>query len=335
MEDVTPLRMVNGRRDPTTRDPTTRNPTTRNWGFAMRNITILALVLALLPMLVQGQAEVRNKVVVGSSVSITYDSNTGLFTYTYALASGSASQQEVDTFYVPLRGTTVLNLQAPRGWTASLRGLDGGMVIWCACAEDGIIAPPDFVDVGQLVPSIFQIKPGQTLSGFSFQSPDPPAAGAFYASGFVQIPIEGIDFAPGLSPNLPSFPNDLAAGQVDAPLRVESTFEGGRRPAVDGFVTFLTLKDGDSKVAPVLIDIAFGPNGETVFGDTFRAVLNGVDITAQFVAMSTTRRRAYLQLGPSSALKIGANVLSTSVDGVVPGATRNATDTDRLKFMVQ
>ncbi len=301
----------------------------------MKKITVFALVLALLPLLAQAQIDVRNKVVVGSSVAVTYDSNTGLFTYSYALSSGATSQQEVDTFYVPLRGTTAVNLQAPVGWTASLRGTDGGMVIWCACAEEGIVAPPNFVDVGQLVPSIYQIKPGQTRSGFSFQSPDPPAAGTFYAAGFVQIPVEGIDFAPGMSPNLPTFPNDVATGQVDSPLRVESTFGGGRRPAVDGFVTFLTLKDGDSKVAPVLIDIEFGPNGETVFANTFRAMLNGVDITGQFVAMSATRRRAYLQLGISSALKTGANVLITSADGIVPGATQNATDTDRLKFVAQ
>lgn len=301
----------------------------------MKKITVFAMVLALLPLIAQGQIDVRNKVVVGSSVAVTYDSNTGLFKYAYALSSGATSQQEVDTFYVPLRGTTAVNLQAPAGWTASLQGADGGMVIWCACAEEGIVAPPNFVDVGQLVPSIYQIKPGQTLSGFSFQSPDPPAAGTFYAAGFVQIPVEGVDFAPGMSPNLPTFPNDVATGQVDSPLRVESTFGGGRRPAVDAFVTFLTLKDGDSRVAPVLIDIVFGPNGETVFADTFHAVLNGVDITGQFVATSATRRRAYLQLSPSSVLKTGANILSTSVDGIVPGATRTATDTDRLKFVVQ
>lgn len=307
-----------------------------NRGHMMKNkFAAFALVVALLPMLAEAQSDVRNKVVVTSSASVTYDSNTGLFTYLYSVASGAASQQEVESFYVPLRGTTAVNLQAPMGWTATLRGTGGGMVIWCACAEEGIVPPPDFVDLGQLVPSIYQIKPGQVLSGFSFQSPDPPAAGSFYAGGFVQIPIEGVDFAPGMSPNLPTFPNDLAAGQVDSPLRVESTFLGGRRPAVDAFVTFLTLEDGVSKVAPVLIDVAFGPNGETVFADTFRAVLNGADITGQFVAMSATRRRAYLQLGPSSALKTGANVLNTSVDGIVPGATRNATDTDRLRFVVQ
>lgn len=301
----------------------------------MKKNFVFAVCLALASMLGHAQSELRNKVVVGSGVTVTYDSNTGLFTYTYALSSAVQSQQEVDSFYLPLRGTTAVNLRAPRGWTASLKATDGGMIVWCACDEEGIVPPANFVDNGQLVPSIYQIKPGQTLTGFSFQSPDPPAPGSFYAAGFVQIPVEGIDFAPGMSPSLATFPNDAAAGSVDAPLRVESAFAGGRRPAVDAFVTFLTLKDGDSKVAPVLIDIVFGPNGETVFGDTFRAVLNGVDITNQFVALSATRRRAYLQFGASSALTTGANVLTTSVDGIVPGAARTATDTDRVKFLVR
>lgn len=104
---------------------------------------------------------------------------------------------------------------------------------------------------------------------------------------------------------------------------------------MDALVTFLALKDGDAKVAPVLVDIAFGPNGERLYADTFRAALNGVHITGQFVATSSTRRRAYLQLGSGSALKFGVNVLSTSVDGMVPGATRTATDSDRLNFLVQ
>ena len=285
--------------------------------------------------IVHAQSELKNKIAVSATPTVTYDPNTGLFTYSYLLVSGPQSVQEVDTFFVPLRGTTALNVRSPTGWTGTINASNGGIVAWCSCAEEGILAPANFVDKGQLVPSIYQIKPGHSLVGFSFQSPDPPSAGIFYASGFVQIPIEGIDFAPGMSPNLATYPNDRFSGQVDSPLRIEIPFAGGRRPAVDAFTTFLTLKDGDSKQAPVLIDLVFGPNGETVYADTFRAVLNGVDITNQFLALSAVRRRAYLQVVSGGVLKTGANVLTTSVDGMVPGATRTATDTDRLKFVVQ
>ena len=301
----------------------------------MNRLSAVLICLALASALASAQGDVRNKLTANAAATVTYDSNTGLFTYTYVLESGPQSLQEIESFYVPLRGTTAVNLRAPTGWIAFLNTSNGGMVVWCACAPEGIVVPPDFVDRGQLVPSIFQVKPGQSLGGFSFQSPDPPTTGTFYAAGFAQLPIEGVDFPPGMSPDVPTFPDDVFAGQSSSPLRVESTFLGGRRPAVDAFVTFLTLKDGDSKVAPVLVDIAFGPNGETVYADTFRASLNGVDITGQFVAISSTRRRAYLQLASGSALKSGVNVLTTSVDGMVPGATRTATATDRLKFLVQ
>ena len=301
----------------------------------MNRLLVVLICLALAPIFASAQGDVRNKLAATAAATVTYDSNTGLFTYTYVLTSGPQSLQEIESFYVPLRGTTVVNLRAPAGWIALLKATDDGMVVWCACAPEGIVVPPDFVDYGQLVPSIYQVKPGQSLGGFSFQSPDPPTTGTFYAAGFAQLPMEGVDFPPGMSPDVPTFPNDVFAGQSYSPLRVESTFLGGRRPAVDAFVTFLTLKDGDSKVAPVLVDIVFGPNGGTVYADTFRAALNGVDITGQFLATSSTRRRAYLQLGSGSALKSGVNVLITSVDGMVPGATRTATDTDRLKFLIQ
>ena len=37
----------------------------------------------------------------------------------------------------------------------------------------------------------------------------------------------------------------------------------------------------------------------------------------------------------TSPLEVGRNVLITSVDGVVPGTTRTATDVDRVTFTVQ
>lgn len=295
---------------------------------------LICMVAALLPHGAAAQAEAGNKISVTATSIVTYDRDTGLFTYTYSLSSGGESLQEIDSLKVATPSGVALNVRAPKGWTGDVRR-DGRMVSWCACAEEGIIVPPGWIDNGQIIPSVYQIKPGQSLAGFSFQSPDPPAQGTFYAQGFVQIPIEGIDFPPGEPPDVPTFPNDSVAGVVQAPLRVEGSFPGGRRPAVDGFLVFLTISDNDSRTAPVLIDLVLGQNGEAVFPETFRAELNGTDITQQFIATSTNRRRAYLQLGSGSALKIGANVLTTSVEGLVPGASRTATDTDRVKFVVQ
>lgn len=279
-------------------------------------------------------SELPNKVVVTAAAAVTFDRDTGLYTYAYTFTSTAQSVQQVDVVSIPLRGATIVNVRAPAGWDGVVFH-DGSMVSWCACAEEGMVVPADFVDTGQTVPSVYQIKPGQHLSGFSYLSPDAPAVGTFYAGGFVLIPVEGVDFAEGESPELPTFPHDQFAGQTQAPLRAASSIGSGRSPASDAFLTLLTLKDGDSKTSPVLVDLVFGQNGETVYQQTFAAVLNGVDISDQFVATSGNRRRASLRLGPASALKAGVNVLHTTVDGWVPGASRITTDTEQIRFLAR
>ena len=96
---------------------------------------------------------------------------------------------------------------------------------------------------------------------------------------------------------------------------------------------FTSINDGGSYQAPLLVDVAFGQQGEVVDIATFKATLNGVDITSQFVALEPKRRRAQLSIG--AALKSGKNVLTTTVQGTVPGASRSAKDTDRVTFLVQ
>lgn len=298
-------------------------------------LTIVCLLALLLGSRADAQLDVRNRLVADLTPVVAYDYNTGLFKYTYTIASSTQSPQEIDLFEIPLRGSNVVNIASPRGWSGSISP-DGRVVTWCACEEEGIVVPPNYVPDGQRIPSTYQVKPGEAFTGFSFESPDAPTGGIFYATGFVLLPIEGIHFPVGGDlPPLPDYPDDAFKGQTQAPERVlDSSFPGGRRPAVDAFLVFMTLKDGDSKVSPVLIDVVFGPNGETVYQQTFRAVLNGVNITDRFVSLDPTRRRAYLSIGTGSTLVVGANTLVTSVDGVVPGATRVATDTDRLRFVV-
>ena len=235
---------------------------------------------------------------------------------------------------MPLRGATVINSRAPRGWTSSVSH-DGTRIHWCACAEEGIMIPPNYVDDGRDLPSLYDIKPKQTLTGFSFQSPDPPSTGEYYAMGWVPIPIEGVDFPAGQQPYQPNFPDTLFKGYTQTPARTEFQFPGGRRPAVDNFLVFLTLKDNDRRQGSVLIEVAFGVSGESVNQNTFNAKLNNVDVTAQFVVMGNNRSRAYFQLGSSSPLQLGRNVITTTVDGTVPGATRSAKDTDRVVFLME
>jgi len=46
---------------------------------------------------------------------------------------------------------------------------------------------------GQIIPSPFQIKPGSSVLGFSFRSPNPPGAVRFFVTGFTLLP-SGLTF---------------------------------------------------------------------------------------------------------------------------------------------
>ena len=100
------------------------------------------------------------------------------------------------------------------------------------------------------------------------------------------------------------------------------------------FGTRAAIADGDVRPAPVLIDIVFGANGETVRQETFRATLNNVDVTHKFVVTGPNSRRGVFAVGLGS-VSLGRNVLLTTVEGIVPGTTRTASDTDRISFTVQ
>jgi len=276
-----------------------------------------------------------NLVLVSVDAQVVFDSVSNLYTYTYRVSSSAASPQEVWFFAVRFSGS-VVNPAAPPGWSGFVHR-DRPIVSWAA-TDIGQL-PPDFVDDGNVVPSPFQIKPGQTLDGFSFQSPDPPGGNQFFAEGFTKIPAvtEDVGELPQQGAEVQDFTVSSFSGVTVSPTPVSSTpFAGGRRPAVDTFLVFVNIADGDTRPAPAAIVVKFAPNGETVDRSTFRATLNRVDVTAAFVPTSggSGDLVAIFDLG-SSPLQTGRNVLLTTVEGIVPDTTRTAPDVDRLTFIVQ
>ncbi len=293
----------------------------------------MAVVCSMAPLITYAQVKRASDVQVTSTSAVEYTTDTGLFTYSYAFSNGGGAALEVSEVHIPLRGSSVLNVQSPAGWLAILSD-DGQTLQWCACAEEGFVIPAGYVDDGRGLPSIHQIKPGQLRSGFSFQSAFPQAQGIVYAGGFLPILVEGVDFPIGQEPTTPDYPLNLASGTLaNVPMFNPSLEFGGRRPSVDGFAVFTTIKDGGAYTAPLLLDVKFGQQGEIVNQSSFKATLNGVDITREFVTMTPNQIRARLPIG--SAVKAGKNVLVTTVQGRVPGAARTAKDTDRLTFLVR
>lgn len=273
----------------------------------------------------------QSQVDVTISVDVQFDTATDLYTYTYELTNGLAAPQEVHTLSIEA-DAEVLNVQSPQGWSAGLF-FDKPILHWGA-TELGPL-PPDFVDDGNIPPSAFNIKPGQTLGGFSLQSPEPPTTVLFFSQGYAPLPsalseddFDGIEI-PLYTEN--SFIDFTVGPGLDDGI----IFAGGRRPSVDGFLAFVGLAgDRETLLRPVTMVIRFGVNGESVNTSTFHAELNRVDVTGVFEATGNgDEMLAVFEIG-SSPLEIGRNALTTSVEGTVPGTMRTAADTDRLTFFV-
>ena len=67
---------------------------------------------------------------------------------------------------------------------------------------------------------------------------------------------------------------------------------------------------------------------------SFSATLNQADVTNAFQATGNgTDRVAVFELA-GSPLVSGRNVLRTSIEGIVPGTTRSASDGDAITFFI-
>lgn len=266
---------------------------------------------------------------------VTQDPNTQIYTYTYTVTSNLSSIQEMWLFAVELApGTTILSSTAPQGWNFAAH-IDQPLVSWAAVE---VPEPPEgYVDDGNVLPSPYNLAPGETLGGFSFQTFAAPSDGAFYAQGFTLLAAVSDDAEEVAEAGYTIRPltEDSHHGITTTP--VVSPYGGGRRPAVDGFLVFLNVqKRGNVFVSPVTIVVRFAAGGETVDRASFRATLNRIDVTGLFLPDTTYGGDLAAQFPlDGSPVELGQNVLITSVDGIVPDTARTATDVDRITFEVQ
>lgn len=272
------------------------------------------------------KAEVRS--------SWVFDKSTGLYVYTFSLVNFGDSPLLAHEFHVSLRGANVVSMSAPPGWESSVNRA-GSMAGWCACSESGFTVPLDPLDAARGTTSKYALSPGKTLSGFSLTSAYPPSSGTYYVGGWTPVPVEGVDFPVDGDIFEPDFPMNLRAGNTVLPERNDLLTLGGRRPAVDGFLVFANLNDFDTLTAPATVDLLLSQNGETVRPETMRVSLNGTDVTTRLKPIDVQRYRGVFQLGDGSGLKLGRNVLTTRIDGVVPSSGKLATDNDRVTFIVR
>jgi len=297
----------------------------------------IVVVSWLMPAVLEAQVadwyQSRNGVDPTITAQVSIDPASGDFRYEYAVRNGPAATQRLNA----LRLEQVVNATAMSGptdweWIANA-GL-GGLVGWYAGGE----AAPGATIVHELdVPStVSEIPPDSALSGFVLLSPCAAGAGVrFYALGYNHHSVE----PPGDTSyaRIPPWREDSVTGFVLGPGDRTVVHDwGNRRPRVDGFVGMVNNPEDRGNVpadAPVTLQLRFARAGETVDRATLHVELNRVDVTARFVTNSMGDAVAVFALG-IAPLQSGRNVLLVSVDGVVPGTNRTATDADRFVFTI-
>lgn len=273
-----------------------------------------------------------NQLSVNVSPTVTFNSATGFYEYDYELVNSASSLQKIVAFALRVPNGS-MTATSPTGWTFGEYEARP-IVEWSATEAklDG------FVDDGfSIPPAAHPIAQNSAKSGFRLISADPPGTVTYYVKGEVPDPV----LAPGGDADASPFDADIEVDSVSGatvgpvPIVASEFFEGGRRPATDGFLVFVNLVDGDVRSNPTSIIVKFGARAETVDQSSFRAELNGVDVTGAFVGTSAPGDLAALFTVGSSPLKAGKNVLLTSVSGTIPGTDRTARDVDRVTFTVK
>jgi len=258
----------------------------------------------------------------------SYDSTTGLYTYSYSVSNATTSLEEVQLFAVTVGGLVmpdVVNPTAPTGWTVDVH-TDRPIVSWGATDLSGAL--PDGSNATP--PSTYQIKPGQQLAGFSFQSHAGPGSVAFYGQGYVRGPLaEPGDADDEHAIAVPDFTQIGVNGRTLGPV---STALSGS-PSVRGFVAILTPNDGDTLSSPVQIQLKFAIDGENVDPSTFHAALNGIDVTNSFAAGGSGDLQAGFSLG-GAVLQSGSNDFVATVSGTDPQTMTVTQGVSRRMFTV-
>lgn len=268
------------------------------------------------------------------TATVTQDPNDQLYTYSYEVANHSTSEQRLTSFTIDLsEDAQIVSVESPKGWDHGVTP-DNTLLMWDAVDIDPEDEPENWD--GNLLPSSYDIKPGRSLSGFLVKTYTPPKQGKFYATGFVRLAVvtDVADLEEG-GYETPLFPNDSYIGVTEVPL--SSLYDGNRRPAVDGFLAFVNLNGKNNKfIERATIYLKTSVNGEQIDRESLNVKLNGVDVTSVFIVDTTKVGDlvGHFELD-GSALMQGKNILLTSIEGVVPGTSRTAVDTDRITFTVE
>lgn len=273
-------------------------------------------------------------VAVTATPTVTYDATSHLYTYSYSFANAGSAAQQVCLIAIQFTGALMPQISAPTspsGWTFAVHK-DRNVVSWAATG--GVSLPPGATDDGNLLPSPYQIAPGASLAGFSFQSPNPPVAAMLNAQGFAKLPAVATDVGdlPEQGGEVKDWQDDSYVGAVIAPLGISANATAS--PSVDGFLGILSPASGANVSAPVTVSIQLALHGESVSAGTLAVELNNTDITKLLLQTPGTNTWTAMLVPSSSALQTGTNVLHAFVTGTDPATGLRAFKVRRLEFSV-
>ncbi len=265
---------------------------------------------------------------------VVRDPASHVYTYSYSIFNEPENPSGIDRFWLKLQPEARLvgGVASPKHWSGSYIDFRA-MIIWAGTDIRPFI-PEGYVHDGHsLSPYGPFIQPGESMDGFAIQSFGAPVAGIGYTQ--TRRPLPWADDADELE-DLPFASDQPEDNGFQVEVQVpgfEPGFVGNRRPAVDGFLVFVNLVEKDSYQGAALVVIRFGAGGEQVDTGSFRASLNREDVTGRFAFDATYGGWAAWFRPGESPLRVGSNVLLTSVEGTVPGTfDRVARDTDRVNF---
>lgn len=287
--------------------------------------------------------EPSDRVAPALAVEVSYGHVPGMWRYRYTLANGAGAAQDIWQLGFRLGGW-VAQVGAPAGWfpiadTEATYSPAGPGIPGVEFLAD----IPDTSPGDHYPPSPYQVPPGASLGGFEFHSPFPPGYVRAWAQGYAPVPFPptGEEEDPTAYEESHPVPHDTLNAQrltTIGPFTYTGVVTRGNLnvDTGEGFLGFMNLAvSGTVLRAPAPIALKLSVGGETVFPETFRAVLNGVDVTARFhPGTAGGADLAALFALDELPLLEGRNVLVTTIEGLLPGTTRRAIDEDVIQFDV-
>ncbi|HEV2146463.1 MAG TPA: hypothetical protein VGR37_03515 [Longimicrobiaceae bacterium] len=282
-----------------------------------------------------------DRVIPSVAVQVDFDHAAGLWRYRYTVANAAGAEQAIQSVGFQLGGWAA-GTYTPAGWSAI-----GDTEATFSPTGPGIPGTEFLADLPDtefsgdtLPPPAHRIVPGGSLAGFGMDSPFPPGYVRTYVQGYAAIPLPPSDGEPAADSTHPAPHDTLNSQRVWSigPARYTRVVTRGNLNVdnAEGFLGFLNLATSGTVLrSPAPVALKFSVAGETVFPETFRALLNGVDVTARFHPGTAggADRVALFVLG-TLPLQEGTNVLVTTIEGLLPGTTRRAIDEDLIEFDV-